>query len=392
MNAFSGWDIIRNLLLALPWTLALSAIAFVGGSLLAVAMLVLRLWKPATLGRAVGGYVQLFQGTPLLMQLFLTYFGLALVGVETTPLSAATVCLIFYACAYLTETWYGCVRSIPPGQWEASASLGAEPARAATARDLPADFPHGRPAYGGAAGADHQEYVALASVVGFVELTRAGQMIANDDVRAFVVYGLVSLIYFAICFPCSLLGRRLERRTRIQRLKKEAGMPGKRYQPRPQCLPGGNRGPAQMLLAITKYWSGSTLCVQRSEVVSIIGRSGSGRSYPAALYQRPGTVRCGQPVRGRACAKSTAMPMRCANCGKERRHGVPAVQPVPDDELRARTSAAGPAPGAQAARRGRRKLAESCWNAWDWRAASTARRISYRAGSSSASPSRARWP
>ncbi|OZI67006.1 amino acid ABC transporter permease [Bordetella genomosp. 11] len=215
MNTFSNWDIIRNLLLAVPWTLALSAIAFIGGSLLAVAMLVARLWKPATLGRLVGWYVQLFQGTPLLMQLFLAYFGLALVGIDTTPLMAATVCLILYACAYLTETWYGCVRSIPAGQWEASASLALNLREQLVHVIFPQTFRMSVPPTVGLL-VQIVKNTSLASVVGFVELTRAGQMIANVTYAPFLVYGLVSLIYFAICFPCSLLGRRLERRTRIQ--------------------------------------------------------------------------------------------------------------------------------------------------------------------------------
>jgi polar amino acid transport system permease protein len=123
MNTFSTWDVLRNLLLAVPWTLFLSAIAFVGGAIIGLMLLVLRILQPGSVSRVIYGYVQLFQGTPLLMQLFLTYFGLALVGIETTPLLAATVCLSLYAGAFLTETWYGCVASIPKGQWEASSSL-----------------------------------------------------------------------------------------------------------------------------------------------------------------------------------------------------------------------------------------------------------------------------
>jgi ABC-type amino acid transport system permease subunit len=67
--------------------------------------------------------VQLFQGTPLLMQLFICYFGLAMLGVDTSPLLAASICLILYTSAYLTEIWRGCVIAIPRGQWEAAASL-----------------------------------------------------------------------------------------------------------------------------------------------------------------------------------------------------------------------------------------------------------------------------
>jgi polar amino acid transport system permease protein len=69
---FSIWDIFRNLLLAGRWTVALSLVAFIGGGLVGLALLVLRLTKIPVLDKLVGAYVQLFQGTPLLMQLFLS--------------------------------------------------------------------------------------------------------------------------------------------------------------------------------------------------------------------------------------------------------------------------------------------------------------------------------
>jgi His/Glu/Gln/Arg/opine family amino acid ABC transporter permease subunit len=77
MVDFSLWDIFRNLLLAARWTVLLSLVAFAGGGLVALALLLARLakWRGAETG--VAAYVQLFQGTPLLMQLFLAYFGLA---------------------------------------------------------------------------------------------------------------------------------------------------------------------------------------------------------------------------------------------------------------------------------------------------------------------------
>ena len=84
MIEFTLWDIVRNLLLALRWTVALSAIAFAGGGLVGGLLLALRLRFGTGMQRAIAVYVQLFQGTPLLMQLFLAYFGLALLGVEVS--------------------------------------------------------------------------------------------------------------------------------------------------------------------------------------------------------------------------------------------------------------------------------------------------------------------
>ena len=123
MVEFTLWDILRNLLLAARWTVALSLVAFVGGGIVGLALLLLRLRSGKAAQRFVGGYVQLFQGTPLLMQLFLAYFGIALLGVDVSAWTAASVALTLYTSAFLAEIWRGCVVSIPKGQWEASASL-----------------------------------------------------------------------------------------------------------------------------------------------------------------------------------------------------------------------------------------------------------------------------
>src|SRR6185503_20157443 len=111
MVDFSLWDIARNLLLAARWTVVLSLIAFVGGGLVGLALLVARLSGSRSAIVAVVGYVQVFQGTPLLMQLFLAYFGLALFGINVSPWVAASLALTLYTSAFLTEIWRGSVAS-----------------------------------------------------------------------------------------------------------------------------------------------------------------------------------------------------------------------------------------------------------------------------------------
>ena len=211
MSSFTTWDVIRNLLLSVPWTLFLSAIAFLGGSVLGLILLVLRIMKPHSFGRAITWYVQLFQGTPLLMQLFLTYFGLALFGLNPSPLLAATLCLSLYAGAFLTETWHGCVMSIPKGQWEASSSLALNLREQLQYVIFPQAVRVSVPPTVGL-GVQIIKNTSLASVIGFVELTRTGQIITNVTYDPFFVYGIVALLYFAICFPCSMWGRSLERK------------------------------------------------------------------------------------------------------------------------------------------------------------------------------------
>ena len=213
MVDFTLWDIFRNLLLAARWTVGLSLLAFVGGGLVGLGLLLARLarWPGAQV--VVAGYVQLFQGTPLLMQLFLAYFGLALFGINVSAWVAAGVALTLYTSAFLTEIWRGCVNAVPKGQWEAAASLamsfGETMRHVIGPQALRIALP---PTVGFLV--QVIKGTALASVIGFIELTKAGTMITNATFRPFTVYACVALMYFLLCWPISAWSRRLERTLR----------------------------------------------------------------------------------------------------------------------------------------------------------------------------------
>jgi polar amino acid transport system permease protein len=213
---FSLWDILRNLLLAARWTVLLSIIAFIGGGLVGLALLVLRTLPSRAAQQGVAAYVQLFQGTPLLMQLFLSYFGLAMLGFQTSAWFSAALALTLYSSAFLAEIWHGCVRSIPRGQWEAAQSLALNFGEQLRHVVLPQA---GRIAIAPTVGFLVQviKGTALASVIGFVELTKAGTMITNATFKPFVVYSCVALLYFALCWPISHGSRVLERRLHARR-------------------------------------------------------------------------------------------------------------------------------------------------------------------------------
>jgi polar amino acid transport system permease protein len=213
MVDFSLWDIFRNLLQAARWTAALSLIAFIGGGLVGLALLVARLSPSAWAQRVVSGYVQLFQGTPLLMQLFLAYFGIALFGINTSPWVAAALALTLYTSAFLAEIWRGCVAAIPRGQWEAAQSLALNFGEQLRHVVLPQAVRIAIPPTVGFL-VQVIKGTALASVIGFVELTKAGTMITNATFKPFLVYGCVALLYFTLCFPISVYAKTLERRLR----------------------------------------------------------------------------------------------------------------------------------------------------------------------------------
>ena len=122
--------------------------------------------------------MEFYQGTPLLMQLFLFFFGVALFGIEVSPWVAASLALTFWTSAFLLEIWRGCVESVTRGQWEAGASLALTRFEQMRYVILPQAL---RLAIAPTVGFSVQvvKGTALASIIGFVELTKAGTMLNN---------------------------------------------------------------------------------------------------------------------------------------------------------------------------------------------------------------------
>ena len=216
MVEFGLWDILRNLLLAARWTIGLSLIAFAGGAVVGLALLVARVARLRGAEPLVAGYVQLFQGTPLLMQLFLAYFGIALLGINVSPWVAAALALTLYSSAFLTEIWRGCVNAVPRGQWEAAQALALNLREQLRYVIGPQALRVAIPPTVGFA-VQVVKGTALASVIGFIELTKAGTMITNATFRPFTVYACVALMYFALCYPLSAWSRSLERKLHVAR-------------------------------------------------------------------------------------------------------------------------------------------------------------------------------
>lgn len=215
MTDFTLWDLVRNLLLAARWTLLLSAIAFVGGGIVGLALLLVRIGRNKWGRTAVMLYIELFQSTPLLMQLFLVYFGLPKLGIDVSAWLAAAVCLTLYSSAFLTDIWRGSVEAIPRGQWDGSASLGLHYLSQLRLVILPQATRMAIPPTVGFL-VQLVKSTALASIVGYHELTKTAQILTNATFQPFVIYGLVALIYFAICFPLTKWSRGLERRLAIE--------------------------------------------------------------------------------------------------------------------------------------------------------------------------------
>jgi polar amino acid transport system permease protein len=214
MTEFTLWDILRNLLLSARWTLLLSLVSFIGGGMVGIVILWLRISPRRALNRAARIYIEVFQGTPLLMQLFIAFFGLGLIGVDVPAWLAAGVALILWTAAFLAEIWRGCVEAIAKGQWEASASLAMGRLQQMRYVILPQALKIAIPPTVGFS-VQVVKGTALTSIIGFVELSKAGTIVTNATFQPFTVYGLVALIYFALCWPLSKSSQFLERKLNV---------------------------------------------------------------------------------------------------------------------------------------------------------------------------------
>jgi polar amino acid transport system permease protein len=216
LQDFSIGEIFVYLLFATRWTVALSLIAFVGGGLFGLIIAILRVVPVRLLNYLGMAYIQFIQGTPLLMQLFLAFFGLAILGLDVSAWLAAAIALIGFTSAFLGEIWRGCIQAIPKPQWEASASLGLGIFQQMWYIIFPQALKISIPPTVGFL-VQVIKGTSLASVIGFIELSRAATAINNVTFRPFLVFSLVGLIYFSLCYPLSVLSRRMERRLNVSR-------------------------------------------------------------------------------------------------------------------------------------------------------------------------------
>ncbi len=197
------------IVMAAQWTIALSAIAFAGGGVGGLLIALARV-SDAKLPRVLAtGFIRVFQGTPLLMQLFLVFFGMNILGFAINPWIAAAVALTLHASAFLGEIWRGCIEAVPSGQREAATALGLRYFNRMRYIILPQAS---RIAVAPTVGFLVQliKGTSLAAIIGFTELTRQGQIINNATFSPFMVFGTVAAVYFVLCWPLSLLARRME--------------------------------------------------------------------------------------------------------------------------------------------------------------------------------------
>lgn len=205
-----GFPEFWTIVLAAQWTIALSAIALACGGVGGLFIALVRVSDTKIPRMIAKGFIRLFQGTPLLMQLFLVFFGLNILGFGINPWFAAAIAFTLHASAFLGEIWRGCIEAVPSGQREAATALGLRYYNRMRYVILPQAS---KIAVAPTVGFFVQliKGTSLAAIIGFTELTRQGQIINNATFSPFLVFTTVAAVYFVLCWPLSLLAGRLER-------------------------------------------------------------------------------------------------------------------------------------------------------------------------------------
>ena len=215
IREFGAADIVY-LIAAARWTVALALTAMVGGGLLGLIVAVFRVVPVRPVNWLAIGYINLIQGTPLLGQLFVFFFALPLVGLSVDSWTAAALSLSIYASAFFGEIWRGSLQSISQRQWEAGAALGLTYRQRLFNVVLPQAV---RISVAPTVGFLVQlvKNTSLTALIGFIELTRASQIISGATFAPLPVYLTAAAIYFVVCFSISQLSQMLEGRLRVAR-------------------------------------------------------------------------------------------------------------------------------------------------------------------------------
>jgi polar amino acid transport system permease protein len=202
---------LTYVVLAARWTILLSVAALVGGGVLGALMTLggISRWRP--LGHAVVVVSQLVQGTPLLLLLLLAYFGSSAIGLDLGGLMSCALTFTLYSASFLTTIWIAAIEAVTPGQWEGARALGLRRGQQLRLVILPQALRLALPPTCGFV-VQVIKNTSLGSIVGFIELTRAGQIVSNVTFQPLAAFGVVAAVYFVLCLPFTLLTEWLEGR------------------------------------------------------------------------------------------------------------------------------------------------------------------------------------
>ena len=199
------------LIMATRWTILLALIAFAGGGVIGLIVAALRVAPVRPLRWLAAGYIQFFMGTPILIQLFMAYYGSSLLGFRPDPWAAAAVTFSLNGGAFFGEIFRGSIDAVPKGQWEAATALGFRFLPTLRLVILPQAVRLMLPPTVGFM-VQIVKTTSVASLIGLTELARAATQVNTVTFQPVLVFGTVSLIYFMLCWPLSLYAGYLERK------------------------------------------------------------------------------------------------------------------------------------------------------------------------------------
>ncbi|GAB5097093.1 amino acid ABC transporter permease [Caballeronia sp. LZ001] len=212
MNYSELWSSMHDELFQAAWAtlrLALGAIAI--GVVLGMVLAIVRMGSRGMAARLARVYIEVFRGTPALVQLFLVYFGFVAIGIRFDSYQAAVLGLGMNAAAYFAEIFRAGIEAVPRGQSEAAASIGMTSGAAMRWVVLPQAIrlvlaPSGNVAI------SLLKDTSVASLIAAPDLMLRAQDLSSQYFMPFEIYVTVGAFYFVLCYPLSQLMRHIERR------------------------------------------------------------------------------------------------------------------------------------------------------------------------------------
>ena len=199
-------------------TLVMSLLTFAIGGLAGLALAMARISPARPVRVAAAAWIQLIQGTPLLVLMGLCFYGPNIAGIGSVPaLLAATLAMSIYASAFLGEIWRGCIQAVHKSQWEAAECLGLTRWQRMSQVVLPQALRLATPPTVGFAVQIIKNTSVASLVIGFAELSYNTKVLNNSTFQPFVYFGAAALLYFAMSYPLSRWSLALERKLNASR-------------------------------------------------------------------------------------------------------------------------------------------------------------------------------
>lgn len=210
--AKSLWPLAQGLFLG---TIPLTAVSFAIGLVLAVLVALARISQNAWIRIPAAAYISVIRGTPLLVQLFIVFFGLPAFGIVLDPWPSAIVAFSLNVAAYSAESIRGAILSVPQSQWEAASSVGLNRGQTLRRVILPQATLTAVPSLSNTLISLVKD-TSLASVVLVTDLLRKAQEIAAPTYQFFLLYGVAAIYYWVVCEILNYFQRRYERKLKAR--------------------------------------------------------------------------------------------------------------------------------------------------------------------------------